>query len=127
LSLKDEQEIQQILDDSRVVEEDQRIAGRLMLAMVLCGTTNADKIAKVTGTNRELCRVVFRRLRDNGIIMAPGTIDVQWFNDNPELAVLAFIMDILVAQGSVRRGEPKEKRPTYITASENGSLEIELT
>jgi len=116
IDLKSEREIEQTLNDLRIVG-DGRVVGRAMLAMFYCQTTNADKIAKATGLNREFCRTIYRRLRENKVITATGRLHVEWFHEDPVKANLAFAVDTLVAEGTACRGEPVDGRPTYRATS----------
>ena len=87
---------------------EQRMCGRLLFALVFCGTTNPDKLAKAAGLNRDFCRLVCKRLRKNGVIEGRRTLRVEWFSDDAGISEVSFIADTLVAQGAVVRSQTED-------------------
>lgn len=114
LTKEEESEIEKILVDLEFDGETEGYsAGRMLITMVYRSTTNPDKLAKITGDSRDLCRLRCQRLRNNGVIIKPRTLDVLWFDDDWKRANTSFICDVLVALGHVGRGEKKNGQPTY--------------
>lgn len=76
--------------------------GYVILLSICIGTIDADVLARVSGHSRDFVRLRFKRLRDQGVIVR-RTFHVQWFDEDPKIANLAFVLDAMVAEGLVRR------------------------
>jgi hypothetical protein len=94
-------------------------AARMLLAILYSGLTNPDKLCKVTGEGRTITRLRCQRLRDNGVIVNPRTLDICWDHEDWKIANVSFICDVLVAMGHIERGARRDEKgqPTYITRS----------
>lgn len=97
LTKKDYQVIAEVFDDLELFEKEEKQVAQLMLSICLSGTFDADKLAKINNLNRDFCRTICKRLRDNGIIDS-GHLVVNWFEEP-----ISFVLDLLVARGSVVR------------------------
>lgn len=69
--------------------------------------TNADKIARLLGLNRDkFVRPRARRLRDNGV-WEGDKVTICWDEDNDDTVLMAILLDAMVAEGDlVRRPGP---------------------
>jgi hypothetical protein len=102
MELEGTQRSSALLFDEMELEGTQRSSALLLLAIPHSGTTNPDKLSKVTGLQRSFCRDRCKRLRDNEVI-SDQRLHVEWFSDDPGIAQVSFVCDVLVAEGLVSR------------------------
>lgn len=101
LSKEDWRQIEAALKELEIGPENRDHAVILMAALVV--GANADTVAKATGLNRDkVVRPIAKRLRDNGV-WRNGVTYCQWLDGPPEEGATAFLCDVLVAEGRVRR------------------------
>lgn len=87
-------------------DDDGYACARAMLSALALGTNNPDKVAMVTGCNRTKIRGWFTNLRANQVIevdakgKSTGVWCVDWFEED---GLLHLIMDVMCAQGLIRR------------------------
>lgn len=92
--------------------EESYVCARAMLSALALGTNNPDKIAKITGCNRTKIRGWFTNLRVNQVIevddkgKSTGVWCVGWFEED---GLLHLIMDVMCAQGLLRRVDSPER------------------
>jgi hypothetical protein len=83
------------------IEAGSKDTAKLLLAALCFGTTNADKLATLTGLNRDkFVRPRAKRLRE-GRIWRPEGIVTEYSDDAPEEQNIEFLLHILVAEGLV--------------------------
>jgi hypothetical protein len=116
---KDHQAIAKVFDELELIEEEEKQIAQLMLSICLSGMTGADKLAKINNLNRDFCRTICKRLRNNGVIDSKH-LYVDWFEEP-----ITFVLDLLVAQGSVVRVYDKSdkcsvKNPDAVTLGRLG-------
>lgn len=106
-------ELKDLREDGFLGSEDEYACVRVMLSALALGSTNPDKVSKATGINRTKLREWFGNLRANGVIVtangrSTGVWNVGWFDENGRLAL---VLDVLAAQGLVRRIPDDEVDP----------------
>lgn len=80
------------------------MAGVVLVSALSVGT-NADRIARFTGHNRDQVREIGRRLRKNKLWSGHGFYIEPWFHE--KTGIVAFVLDCMIANGEVERVQDK--------------------
>jgi len=112
---KDRKEFSDTLDGLGLTEEERKSGWMLLIGLVV--GSNADRVAKLAGLNRDTeARPRAKRFRECGIWRPGGVTACDW--ENEETGEVEFLMDILCGEGVAVRtlvnGKPGYKlRPGY--------------
>jgi len=97
--------VEENIDQSSDDNPDLFRAGVVLVSAISVGT-NADRIAKFTGYNRDQVREIGRRLRKNKLWSGHGFYIEPWFHK--KTGIVAFILDCMIANGEIERVEDEK-------------------